>query len=135
MNANYENSHIDLMRSILTQLRETPLVLKGGTALMLCYDLDRFSEDLDFDAPKKLNLESKIKSSIPSNLDLVQILVLKNTDTVTRYRVRYRAHDVERSLKIEVSYRTPVPLNQVNFIRAAVKPRPSGRGYKAVVFF
>jgi hypothetical protein len=26
-----------------------PLVLKSGTALMLCCQIDRFSEDLDFD--------------------------------------------------------------------------------------
>lgn len=27
---------------------DSGLILKGGTALMLCYGLDRFSEDLEF---------------------------------------------------------------------------------------
>jgi len=37
---------------ILKNLKDKPLVLKGGTALMLYYNLDRFSEDIDFDRKK-----------------------------------------------------------------------------------
>ena len=44
------------MKAVLRFMQDSPLVLKGGTAALLW--LDRFSEDLDFDAPKKLNLES-----------------------------------------------------------------------------
>lgn len=51
-----DKQHERLMRAVLNNLVETPLVLKGGTALYLGYGLNRFSEDLDFDSDKKLNL-------------------------------------------------------------------------------
>lgn len=35
-----------------------PFVLKGGTALMECYGLDRFSEDIDLDS---------LRSNVPSS--------------------------------------------------------------------
>ena len=54
-----------LMTCILKQLSDTPLVLKGGTALYLGYGLTRFSEDLDFDSSKRLNLLNKIKEAFP----------------------------------------------------------------------
>lgn len=56
-----EKDHQLFMANIVKSLANTPYVLKGGTALMFGYKLDRFSEDLDFDATKKLNLETKIK--------------------------------------------------------------------------
>jgi predicted nucleotidyltransferase component of viral defense system len=43
------------------------MVLKGGTALLLCYDLDRHSEDLDFDSNKKMSLENRILNSVQKN--------------------------------------------------------------------
>ena len=43
-----EQIHCDLMRSMARSLSETPLILKGGTSLLLAYGLDRFSEDLGF---------------------------------------------------------------------------------------
>ena len=42
--------HIDIMRDIARDIHDLPMVLKVGTALLLCYGLDRFSEDLDFDS-------------------------------------------------------------------------------------
>lgn len=48
------------MTCILKQLSDTHLVLKGGAALYLGYGLTRFSEDLDFDSSKRLNLLNKI---------------------------------------------------------------------------
>ncbi len=41
-------NHEKLMRAIVKNLADTPMVLKGGTALYLGYGLNRFSEDLDF---------------------------------------------------------------------------------------
>ena len=85
-----------------------PMVLKGGTALKLCYGLDRFSEDLDFDSIKPLNLEHSIEE-IFSHLGKSQprfrnpdITLTKKTDTVRRYRVVY-GDDI--NLKIETSLR------------------------------
>ena len=41
--------HERIMREIALEMQDTPLVLKGGTALALLYGLDRHSVDLDFD--------------------------------------------------------------------------------------
>ncbi len=46
-------NHEKLMRAIVKNLADTPMVLKGGTALYLGYGLNRFSEDLDFDCREK----------------------------------------------------------------------------------
>ena len=51
-----EAAHVEIMRAVAKDIQDLPMVLKGGTALLLCYGLDRFSEDLDFDAPKKFSL-------------------------------------------------------------------------------
>ncbi|RLA51940.1 MAG: hypothetical protein DRQ98_10895 [Gammaproteobacteria bacterium] len=85
-----------------------PMVLKGGTALKLCYGLDRFSEDLDFDSMKPLNLEHSIEE-IFGRLGKGQpkfrkpvISLTKKTDTVRRYRIIYGD---SINLKIETSLR------------------------------
>lgn len=114
---NRDATHQKLMSSILKGISDTPLVLKGGTSLLLAYGLDRFSEDLDFDSPIKLNLESRIKHSVPKGIELIGIDSLKDTSTVTRYRVRYQSEYGARSLKLEISYRTPTPESEIRIIR------------------
>jgi predicted nucleotidyltransferase component of viral defense system len=76
-------------------------ILKGGTSLMFCYGLDRFSEDIDFDA---VNEEDIIKyvdafckyAGYTYNVN-------KDTKTVKRCMIHYGSTKV---LKIETSYRT-----------------------------
>ena len=102
---NIEKDHYSFMTNIVKSLSDTPYVLKGGTALMLGYDLDRFSEDLDFDSTKKLNLETKIHESLPNGFKITQITKPKDTDTVQRYKVSYTTLNGKRRLKIETSYR------------------------------
>ncbi|MEW6894551.1 nucleotidyl transferase AbiEii/AbiGii toxin family protein [Trueperella pyogenes] len=99
----WREAHRQVQDQFLSYLGEhSDLVLKGGTALMKCYGLDRFSEDLDFDA-----LRPKV-----STVRLVQRFcqargyqasVKKNTDTVQRVMIRYNQ---DHSLKVETSYRT-----------------------------
>lgn len=110
-----EKFHEKLMESILKNLSDTPLVLKGGSALYLGYGLNRFSEDLDFDSLKKLNLINKIKSSVPPDIVIDDIHIKKDTDTLSRYIVNYHIQgtNIEDVLKLEVSYRTPVNEEQV----------------------
>ena len=98
-----ERSHKELMVSILKGLSDTPLVLKGETALFLGYGLTRFSEYLDFDAPRKLNLFSKIKNSIPSTIELNDIHIKKDTQTVSRYIVDYYIPKLKESAKMLLS--------------------------------
>lgn len=105
-----ETEHLEVMTAICHGFlkKGLPMVLKGGTALRLCYGLDRFSEDLDFDCAKSLNLEPSIKEVFThlgksqSHLRTPDISIKKDTDTVKRYRVIY-AGDV--NLKIETSLR------------------------------
>jgi predicted nucleotidyltransferase component of viral defense system len=86
-----------------------PMVLKGGTALKLCYGLDRFSEDLDFDSIKPLNLEHSIEDVFvqlgknQAQFRHPNITLTKKTDTVRRYRVTYGD---SINLKIETSLRS-----------------------------
>ncbi len=93
-------NHEKLMRAIVKNLADTPMVLKGGTALYLGYGLNRFSEDLDFDCHKKINLFKK------------------DTDSVGRYMVRYATKDnkEEQTLKLEISYRDAPKESEVNVI-------------------
>jgi len=102
---NIEKDHYLLMTNIVKSLADTPYVLKGGTALMFGYELDRFSEDLDFDSTKKLNLETKIYESLPLGFEIIDIKKPKDTDTVQRYKVHYKTPNGDRRLKIETSYR------------------------------
>jgi predicted nucleotidyltransferase component of viral defense system len=84
-----EIEHAKFMKAIVQSMTGTPYILKGGTALMFGYGLDRFSEDLDFDSTKRINMESRIKNILPHNFKNVIIEVTKLTETVQRYRVSY----------------------------------------------
>ncbi len=111
-------NHEKLMRAIVKNLADTPMVLKGGTALYLGYGLNRFSEDLDFDCHKKINLLGRVKSAIPNGIILNDIHIKKDTDSVGRYMVRYATKDnkEEQTLKLEISYRDAPKESEVNVI-------------------
>ncbi|MBS9779560.1 MAG: nucleotidyl transferase AbiEii/AbiGii toxin family protein [Moraxellaceae bacterium] len=127
-------AHYKLMQEIVKSLQKTkPLVLKGGTALLLAYGLDRFSEDLDFDvsdelkAKGTLNLKSQLEAikSKTGEFNVIKVKLRKDTDTTTRYMLDYRAKDgdIDSKLKVEVSYRTPIKSEEINIInQIAVVP-------------
>lgn len=102
-----EHAHFDVMKKVLSNLAQydKPLILKGGTSLFLCYGFDRFSEDLDFDCSTKLKLENTLKHSIPAGFKLNEVTTQKDTDTTSRYRIKYTSPVGPRSLKVEVSHR------------------------------
>jgi predicted nucleotidyltransferase component of viral defense system len=75
-------------------------ILKGGTALLLCYHLDRFSEDIDLDG-KGGNIQDIVEGFCEKNG--YSYRVAKDTDTVKRFMINY-GND-QKPLKIEVSYR------------------------------
>jgi len=76
-------------------------VLKGGTALMMCYELDRFSEDIDLDGRRHANIHRVVEGFCDAN-DF-SFRVAKDTDTVKRFMINYGNEG--RPLKVEVSYR------------------------------
>lgn len=100
-----EALHVDVMRAIAQDLHDLPMVLKGGTALLLCYGLDRFSEDLDFDAPKKFGITTRIERVVCRFTPEFDIKTVKDTATVQRLKLHYRVNAVDRLLKIETSLR------------------------------
>lgn len=76
-------------------------ILKGGTALLMCYGLDRFSEDIDLDGQGK-NLV-RIAESFCKEHDFPVPRIAKSTDTVTRFFINYGSEG--RPLKVELSSR------------------------------
>lgn len=81
-------------------------VLKGGTGLLLCHGLNRFSEDIDLDGIRKVKLDGLIQEAC-NDLDKYCLLkVTKDTDTVLRYMVDYGSvRNQKYPLKVEISFR------------------------------
>ena len=104
-----QSIHLDLMRSIAQRVGDTPYVLKGGAALIFTRDLNRYSTDLDFDSGQKLNLKGRIESALRevSGIELRSLKLVKDTDTVQRYKIHYldQATGNDRLLKVETSFR------------------------------
>lgn len=92
-------THYRVICEVLSKLNAMTdrYILKGGTSLMLCYGLTRFSEDIDLDA-------NGVKAGITPVLDSLgyPYRVAKDTATVKRYKIHY---DGCSSLKVEISYR------------------------------
>ncbi len=75
-------------------------ILKGGTALLTCYGLNRFSEDIDLDGKKK-DIISLVDEFCKKHGYTYRIG--KDTDTVKRCFVNYGNNG--RPLKVEASFR------------------------------
>ena len=98
----WKERHGEVIASFMRHLNANTgrFVLKGGTALYLCYQLDRFSVDIDLDGIDK-ELVTVVDAFCRDNG--YSYRVAKNTDTVERCMVDYG--EVGRPLKIEASYR------------------------------
>lgn len=108
--------HVDIMRAISHDLSDLPMVLKGGTALLLCYGLNRFSEDLDFDSPRKFNIAGRIDRILSQKTSAHELKVVKDTETVQRIKSHYSGVTGDRLLKIETSFRTSPDESRVTVI-------------------
>lgn len=75
-------------------------VLKGGTALMLCYGLKRFSEDIDLDC-RKQDIKEIVRRFCQAKG--FEMRVAKDTPSVKRCYINYGQD--QTPLKVEVSYR------------------------------
>lgn len=132
--AERQRVHRAIMQAICEIIAEEdkPLVLKGGTSLLLGYDLDRFSEDLDFDLTKEINghvnMESVCKAAVKRLskqgivVKLEQCKVLKNTETTHRCRPVFSMGEgaTMLSIRIEVSSRAlpdPTTIDRINGIK------------------
>lgn len=98
-----QQEHKALIHDFLKQMNQhtDSFVLKGGTALMECYELDRFSEDIYLDATHE-KLNDFIKDFCTKNGYAFR--VAKETPTVNRFMIAY-SKTSSKPLKVEISYR------------------------------
>lgn len=87
--------------------------LKGGTALLLCYKLDRFSEDLDFNGRNKTEMYRIVVAFCKQHN--FRYNVKKDTSSVFRIMIRY-SDNTNSILKIEVSFRDRNYINNTTYI-------------------
>ena len=90
--------------------------LKGGTALYLCYELDRFSVNIDLDGSEK-GIVTFVEEFCKKNG--YSYRVAKDTATVERCMVDYG--NLGKPLKIEVSYRRKVIPDEETVIINGIK--------------
>ena len=114
--------HIELMKLIAQEVsKNEPSVLKGGTALLLGYGLDRFSDDLDFNFPKEKIFDLKpyiTKAAQSLGIKINSISIKKDTDTTKRYIVNYDSTFTkgDYSLKVECSMRYDIEEKEFTII-------------------
>ena len=110
-----EHKHIINMFLEFLNNETDQYILKGGTALMKCYGLNRFSEDIDLDGKEK-NIIPLIDEFCVKNGFSYRIG--KNTDTVKRCFINYG--NVGHKLKVEASFRrkdfSDVEIHKINGI-------------------
>ena len=112
--SNYSEKHTSVIKDFLVQLNNfsDQYVLKGGTALALCYNLNRFSENIDLDSFDKRSIFDFVeKYAILNNYTY---RIVKNTNTATMFMLHYGGKNAfgDEPLKIEISHRAePNPNN------------------------
>jgi predicted nucleotidyltransferase component of viral defense system len=117
-----QKTRIALMRTIAKAISKNTkdnFVLKGGTALLLGYQLPRFSTDLDFDGKNPdMYIDRLIELGCKSaGIKMESLNIRKDTGTTKRYMMHYEGSEYE-PLKIEISYRQAEEINEndVNII-------------------
>lgn len=112
----FEQQCIKIMAEIakaISQQTGNNFVLKGGTALLLAYDLPQFSTDLDFDGKNpSIDLTNIIKESARNaGLTITELNVNKDTRVTKRYMLHYEGEE-NLPLKIEVSLRNSAQFDE-----------------------
>lgn len=98
----WRKKHEEIISSFMEYISDytDDFILKGGTALLLCYGLDRFSEDIDLDGTKKGLIDIVDKYCFENDYSY---RVGKDTEIVERCFINYG--DNSHPLKVEASYR------------------------------
>lgn len=110
----WKEMHGDVIDRFLLYLnsKTDQFILKGGTALLECYGLDRFSEDIDFDG-KESNIGEYVAGFCEENQ--YDFRIAKDTDTVKRYMIHYGNDG--KPLKVETSFRRKhIPAEEITKI-------------------
>ncbi|MBI2630586.1 nucleotidyl transferase AbiEii/AbiGii toxin family protein [Candidatus Pacearchaeota archaeon] len=83
------------------------LVFKGGTALYKLYNLQRFSEDLDFSLLENLDVESMIKEII-KNFENAEIKDIKKTEYSILVKIGFKGLLTKyNTLRIDINLKNP----------------------------
>ena len=113
-----------LMRAVALRMYDTPLVLKGGTALALLYGLDRHSVDLDFDCGSakllsRASIENYVRDGLrEANVPMSAFRRGRPMWKGRRFSVHYINPDngKRRVLTIELSFRTQPRAEEVEIV-------------------
>lgn len=100
----WQKEHFSVISDFLKELNKatSDFVLKGGASLMMCYHLDRFSEDIDLDGKRNhKNIEKIVDEYCRKNKYCYN--VNEDTDTVKRFMIHYSENN--KPLKVEISFR------------------------------
>lgn len=83
----WREKHYKVISDFLSYLNKKTddYILKGGTSLLACYNLDRFSEDIDLDGKSNRNIK-KIVDEFCKISDYTY-RIAKDTDTVKRFMI------------------------------------------------
>ena len=96
----HEVFEIEVLERLKNKGLLSPLVFVGGTMLRLCYELNRYSTDLDFWFVKKVGLKAyfkKLKDSLAETYEITDSNIKFNSLVV-----EVRAKDYPKKLKIEI---------------------------------
>ncbi|MCR5797637.1 MAG: nucleotidyl transferase AbiEii/AbiGii toxin family protein [Eubacterium sp.] len=110
INGSWKEKHCLVIESFLDELNKVSgrYVLKGETALMECYNLSRFSEDIDLDGTSKNEIFRVVERFCKNHGYTYRIA--KDSPTVSRFMIDYGGVNQygSKPLKIEVSYRKKI---------------------------
>lgn len=103
-----KEQHLVVIKQVLAYLnsrKDNPYILKGGAALYLCYSLNRFSEDVNLDAPSAIVAHDRFEREIQKicNAHDYSYRIGKNTAASEEAYIDYGSAGTP--LKVEVSYR------------------------------
>ena len=110
-----ERIHKRLIETIVSGLSDKPLLLKGGTALMLAYKLDRYSEDIDYDSNTRINLAGELDDIMRETRMTYKIVTRKHTPTTSRVFIKYTTERIqETNLCVEIKNNIKIPVSDIN---------------------
>lgn len=109
---NWRTKHLEIIKQFLEYINKKTdnFILKGGTSLLMCYKLDRFSEDIDLDS-NDLSFFNYIDEFCKKYNYTYRNA--KDTNVVKRCILNYGE---DKKLKIEVSYRD-LNLNKIDITK------------------
>jgi predicted nucleotidyltransferase component of viral defense system len=108
----------DLILSTISRETVDELIFKGGTALLKFYQLDRFSEDLDFTKNGEINLEKLLEK------------IVRDLENFGAEVEKLKTEETERSFKARLGIQGPLYMGEERslcFIRIEINKKSSVR--------